>query len=309
MDARWARRLTALYPPAWRVRYGDEFAAFLHDEPSSLGVVLNVVTSAIRERVKSGLGPGMDNRQRSLVLMAYAYLAAVAAGVNFYYSVDDTPLGIAMRHHPALLAAFLTIGRASVVAFAAVVVVAVPVTLVMLRQAFATRRWDLVGRIAVPFGAVAITLAWVAVAGVYAHARWGGSWVPTPWDVVGDWDPPAGWPPLTIRWVLSSVTFALLVAGLVASALSVRQAIQRSDLSSLGPLWFKATSIALAGAIVVMAVGVLGWAWFAEQYEPAAWFARYGLLNLVNVGSWLASAVLFLASAAIAVRGARTALA
>jgi hypothetical protein len=174
------------------------------------------------------------------------------------------------------------VARASFVAFAAVVVVAVPVTLSMLRDAFATRRWDVVRRVVVPFGAAAM---------------------------VGDWDTPAGRPPLPVRLALRSVTFALLATGLVASAVSVGQAIQRSDLSRLRPFWFKATSVALVGAIAVMAVGVLGWGWLAEQYEPTAFLARSGFLSRLNFGSWLASAMLFLASAAIAVHGARAAFA
>jgi hypothetical protein len=52
----------------------------------------------------------------------------------------------------------------------------------MLRDAFATRRWDVVRRVVVPFGAAAIMLAWMAAAGLRAHARWGGPWVRTPWD-------------------------------------------------------------------------------------------------------------------------------
>jgi hypothetical protein len=309
MDSRWARRLTALYPAAWRARYGDEFVSFLEEQPSTLGAIADVVTSAIRERVRGDVGLGMNSRQQSLVLMTYAYLAAVAAGVNFYYSVDDTPLAIAMRSHPMLLASFLMVARASFVAFAAVVAIAVPVTRSMLRDAFTTRRWDVVRRVAVPFGAAGVTLAWMTAAGLWAHARWGGPWVPTPWDVVGDWDQPAGWPPLPVRLALSSVTFGLLVAGLVGSAISVGQAIQRSDLSRLSPFWFKATSVALAGAITVMAVGVLEWGWLAEQYEPTTFLARYGSFGLLNLASWLASVMLFLASAAIAVRGAHVALA
>jgi hypothetical protein len=58
-----------------------------------------------------------------------------------------------------------------------------------------------------------------------------------------------------------------------------------------------------------MAVGVLGWGWLAEQYEPKAFLARDGLFSLPNLGSWLASAMLFLASAAVAVRGAYASLA
>jgi hypothetical protein len=45
----------------------------------------------------------MDRRQHSLALMLYAYLGAIAAGINFYWSVDDTPLAAAMYDHSALV--------------------------------------------------------------------------------------------------------------------------------------------------------------------------------------------------------------
>src|SRR5438093_379611 len=71
LDGRWGRRLPVFYPAGWRVRYGDEFAAFLEEKPSTLGEIVDVVLSAIRERVDGG-GVGMDSRQQSLVLMTYA---------------------------------------------------------------------------------------------------------------------------------------------------------------------------------------------------------------------------------------------
>jgi len=44
----------------------------------------------------------MDRRQNSLALMLYASLGALAAGINFYWTVDDTPLAAAMRNYLAL---------------------------------------------------------------------------------------------------------------------------------------------------------------------------------------------------------------
>src|ERR1017187_10611006 len=48
----------------------------------------------------------MTNAGRSSVLVIYACAAAVAAGLNFYWTVDDTPLGGAMRSHPGWSAAW-----------------------------------------------------------------------------------------------------------------------------------------------------------------------------------------------------------
>jgi hypothetical protein len=308
MDRRLARRLTALYPRAWRSRYGNEFAAFLEDSPSTLASIVNVIGSAIRERA-CGARLTMDTRQTSLALMACAYLAAVAAGVNFYFSVDGTGLAVAMRSNVALGTAFRMVSNGSFLALAAVVAVAVPIVTSMLRVAFMTRRWDTVARLMVPFGAALLTIAWMAAA-----SAWTGSlWVPMPWDVGGtlqSWPAPPDWPPLAVRQQLATVTLALLVAGLVASAIAVAQAIARTDLSRHRPIWLKITSIALAASIVVMAIGVVAWGLFAEQYAPIDFHERNGgFFSSTNFASWVASCGVFIAAAVIGVGGARSAMA
>jgi hypothetical protein len=261
---------------------------------------------AMYERLFSPGGLKMDRRQDSLVLMLYAYLAAIAAGVNFYWTVDDTPLATAMHNHPALFASWTLIGAGSLLAFAAVAMVCIPVFLTMVEAAGAVRRWDVVRRLAVPPCAALLTLTWMV-----ATARlFGGHWVATPWDVAGDWTAPADWPPLTTRWLLSSVTFVLMMTGLIVSAIAVRQAVLRSDLSKRRRLWFAAPSMLLAGSVVVMALGVLAWGRFVQQYAAFDFHARNGgLFSSTNFASWSASCVVFLAAAVTAVQGARSALA
>jgi len=51
MNRRLARALVRLYPTAWRRRYGAEFASLLEDGPGGLGAALNVVASALGERI------------------------------------------------------------------------------------------------------------------------------------------------------------------------------------------------------------------------------------------------------------------
>jgi hypothetical protein len=51
MNRGLSRSLVRLYPRAWRERYGAEFAALLEDSPGGLGTALNVVTSALGERI------------------------------------------------------------------------------------------------------------------------------------------------------------------------------------------------------------------------------------------------------------------
>jgi hypothetical protein len=154
MNARLVRHLAGLYPPEWRIRYRQEFQDFLAAHPSNLRTILNVVGWAMCERIFSLGRFKMDRRQHSLTLMLFAYLAAIAGGVNFYWTVDDTPLATAMRDHAALSASWNLILAGSVLALAAVAMVGIPMLLTMKRRDVVyrlTRRYArCVGRDTVP---------------------------------------------------------------------------------------------------------------------------------------------------------------
>jgi hypothetical protein len=290
MRVHLARRLASLYPASWRARYGDEFAAFLEDHPATPSAILDIIGSAMLEQLRAARDFHMDSRQRTLVLMAFAYLAAVAAGVNFYWTVNDTPLAAVMQSRVLLATSFRAVALGSLAAFAAVITIALPVTSWIGLEAFRTRRWRTVGRIFVPFGAALIVVIWL-IAGSMATGR---HWVATPWDVTGDWPAPVEWPPLSIRWTMSSVTFVLLVCGLLSSAVAASQVVRESDLSRYRGIWFRSTSMALAISILVMTAGVAGWGWFAQQYAAGDFHSRNGgLFNSTNIASWAASCLVF----------------
>jgi hypothetical protein len=305
MNARLVSQLVGLYPQEWRTRYGEEFQSFLETHPSNLRTVLNVIGGAMHERLLSSGRLKMDRRQNSLALMLFAYLGALAAGINFYWTVDDTPLAAAMHSYSALFTSWNLVRAGSLLALAAFATVGIPVFLTIARTSFAAKRWDVVCRLAAPPCAALVTLAWT----IAAASLSGGHWVPTPWDVTGDWTAPHDWPPLATRWVLSSVTFILMMSGTIVSAISVRQAIRRSDLSKPRRLWFTAASMLLAGSVAVMAVGVLSWGWFVQQYAASDFHVRDGgLFGSTNFASWMASCMVFLAATVMAVKGAHSAL-
>jgi hypothetical protein len=60
---RLARWLVRLYPLDWRVRYGEEIEALLQDGPGGLRVLINVVCSAIRERLVTPITVGLTMNQ------------------------------------------------------------------------------------------------------------------------------------------------------------------------------------------------------------------------------------------------------
>lgn len=66
MNPRLARLLTCLYPRAWRERYGKEFQAFLEAERAGLRGSLNVVRSAVCERMMPTQGGDMAQSSRAL---------------------------------------------------------------------------------------------------------------------------------------------------------------------------------------------------------------------------------------------------
>jgi len=60
MNPRLARRLTRLYPRAWRQRYADEFEALLEAGPSDLRTLANSIFSALHEHISPTQGANMD---------------------------------------------------------------------------------------------------------------------------------------------------------------------------------------------------------------------------------------------------------
>src|SRR5262249_50264942 len=196
---RLAHSLTGLYPRAWRARYGEEFQALLESHPNNVGALCDVVGRAIYERLFYVGGFNMNPDQRSLALMAYAWLAAVAAGADFYLTLARPPRGAAQRSHPTVFAAWTVRPGRAVLAVSPVVIVGLPTFVTVARTALSARRCGVVGRLAAPLIAAVVTLLWMAAAAMWT----GGHWVPTPWDVTGDWTAPSEWPPQMTRWTLS----------------------------------------------------------------------------------------------------------
>jgi len=302
MNRKLAEFLTSLYPRRWRQRYGEEFKVLLQDHSASFASVFNVFRGVLHQHLLFFSENNMTTIQRSIVLMGYGYLAAVAGGVNLYWTVDDTPLVDAMHSHTLLLGCWMLVTWASFLALAAVLAIAIPIVFATIRFALRARRRDLLIRLAIPPCIGGVVLLWIIGAALWNHS----TWAPLPWAITGDWAAPASWPSLHVRWIEGCITLMLIGGGLIGSALSVKQTMRLSNFPL--PHFLKIPTIILAGSIVLMAVGVAGWGLFSQQYASATFHARYGgLLGSSTFVSWMGSLSLFVAAAFAAVSGAKRA--
>ena len=311
MTTRTAQLLVRLYPPPWRRRYEKEFEEFLVGEKPRLRGILDVVCWAVRERINHLGEFTMNGLQRSLVWMVYACLAAMLAGGNLWWTVDDTQLALAMQQHALLSACWEAVEAGSLLMAAAALASGLPAFLAIVQFARSHRRWDVLMRLAFPPAIGAVLLSWTIVAGIELH------WLPTPWDVTGDWTAPASWPPLPMRWALSAITAALLAIAIFGTAVAVKGAIQRmprAELELASP-WRTASinlarvtrvaAVALTAAMVVMLAGVTEWGLLSQRYDSTTFYSRAGgFFGVPLAVSWAGSVALFLVAAVTAWRGA-----
>jgi hypothetical protein len=99
VNAPLARLLTRLYPRAWRDRYGAEFAAFLEEGNGCVRAFVDVVWSALSERMVSIGGGEMEADTRSF-------------GVIVKQPSAFVPLGMSITALMVVLGSIATVGAA-----------------------------------------------------------------------------------------------------------------------------------------------------------------------------------------------------
>jgi hypothetical protein len=312
MNSFFAGLLMRLFPAAWRARYEEEFADFLQQSPPTFFALFDILICAVRMRLWAMQeGNTMNRIQRALPPMLWAWLIAIAAGINLYVSVDDNPLALVTRSHGAFFTSWMVIECGSVIALAATIAAGVPLLIAMIQSTRGAARRDLIVRLLVPLCAGALLLAWFLTVLIWTR----GHWAPMPWAITGDWVASPSWPPLHTRWVFGATTLVLLLIAGVGSAVTVGQAIRSAAFSevklslfhrawTIHPLRFaRRSAYVLAGSILMMTAGVGAWGLFADHYGPAVFHARSGgLLNTTTFVSWLISFTLFAVAAVVSIR-------
>jgi hypothetical protein len=225
MRAGSAIRLLRLYPSDWRARYGTEFAALLEDHSFSLKTFFNLLRSAMEAHMQA-----FKSNQREPVELCgwiwWAWMLAISGGMILYGMVDDSSFVTAMSRDSFFGGCWRGLEAGSLVAGSAIMVAGLPLAWSVLRYALHTRRSDILVRLAFPFSVMVVLTIWLAVV-----ISWtGGTWGASPWAV--PFSRP-DWPPELFRWITGSITAALLIFGFAGSAMSITQAMRRSEFPDL----------------------------------------------------------------------------
>ena len=171
MRRRLARAALALYPVAFRRRYGDEMLALVDDSPVSPRTTFDLLRGAFvaHARPPAGLAASLNSEDRlratSSGVLA-CWLAFAAAGFGFYKTTEDHAFASAGDAHLALGDAHLAIQVLAVLASLAVLAGALPLILAAVRQSRRTR----VVRRATGFAIGAVAVFVVSTAALVAFA-------------------------------------------------------------------------------------------------------------------------------------------
>jgi hypothetical protein len=172
VSARLARLALALYPLAYRRRYGEEMQALLEDEGATPGAVADLLRGAARAHLRPEpglareLGPD-DRLKLGLSSTLLAWLVFSVAGLGFYKTTEDHSFTTAGDAHGLLGAAHLAVQILALLATAAVVLGAIQLVVAAGRQVLDRGPVRRAGILAVGCVAVfvLVTAALVAVAG------------------------------------------------------------------------------------------------------------------------------------------------
>jgi len=158
------RLLIRLHPPAWRNRYGTEFADVVDDALAGgtprWRVVLDVARGAVDARLHPSLSEGSSPTAslRAAASTAFcAFIVFVVGGIGFQKMTEDPSFLSATHARPLLNWAYRLLVGGAVVSGVAIAVAALPVAVAVARQARAGRR-DMLRVLVIPVVAAGVSL-------------------------------------------------------------------------------------------------------------------------------------------------------
>lgn len=175
MRTRVARTLLALYPLAFRRRYGAEMQAHLDEEPTGLRTLLNLLRGALAAHLRPTVGLADDLDVEVCVRLGLSgvlacWVAFAAAGFAFYNTTEDHPFTAAGSTHPLLGGAHEAIQVLALLASGAVAFGALPLIVIALLQA-RRERGRLKVLVILPFAVVILFTTATALLALLAHSE------------------------------------------------------------------------------------------------------------------------------------------
>ena len=140
MSRRAARFALALYPLAFRRRYGDELGALLDESHVSTSSVLDLLGGALVAHIRpaaalDGVLTPSERLRASASAVLVCWVVFAATGFGFYKTTEDEPFTRTGQQHMLLTGAHFAIQVLAVVGSAAVVIGAAPLVAAALAYA------------------------------------------------------------------------------------------------------------------------------------------------------------------------------
>jgi hypothetical protein len=175
MSARLARLALALYPLAYRRRYGEEMAALVEDTGATPRAAVDLARGALRAHLRPEPGIALDGRDRMRLAMSsilLCWIVFAAAILGFAKTIEQPDFAAAHSQHALLGGAHLAFQLFAILAGASLLLGAAPLValaLPQLRRRPGLRRalWAGIGCVA---AAVLATAALVLIANYAAPA-------------------------------------------------------------------------------------------------------------------------------------------
>lgn len=281
MMRRLAMLMVNAYPLAFRRRYGDEMRVLLHESPTRMVTLLDLLRGAFAAHLRPPQGPGgvvgtSDRLRASASGVLACWVIFAAAGFGFYKTTENTQFSTAGGGRLLLGGAHLAVRALAMLASFALVIGATPLILAALGRARRERSLRVV--VSLPIAAVAVfacltaAIVWVANSGWAHHATGAARGALIAWIF-------AGWacatvcvvaarralfavpiPPRRLGAALLWGTLVTAAMALITVAVALYTVVQVLDASRLadqpnGP-WFINTStwLSLTMQLIVMAI-------------------------------------------------------
>jgi hypothetical protein len=277
---RLARLALALYPMAFRRRYGAELRALVEEQPLRAAVMLDLLIGALRAHLRPapGLAGELDGGTRlrlGLSGVLACWVAFAAVGFGFYKTTENHPFGA----HPLLGDAHLAVQLAAAIASLAVLAGALPLIAVALRRAWGEpeRLRKLAGLVGPPLAALLLFAAATGLLVLLAHHAHRA-------HAAGD--PGTAAQAAFVAWTLGGLAAGAICVG------AARQALFGLDVPQPWLLAALRLATLVAGAMIAIALAAGLYAIALLFDAPALAGAGNGPFQLVSAGvSLLAEAV------------------